>query len=49
MTCIFCVIGKSSTGKDTVFDLLLSDKTLSLQKIVTYTTRPIRAGEEDAR
>ena len=49
MTCIFCVIGKSSTGKDTVFDLLLSDKTLSLQKIVTYTTRPIRAGEENAR
>ena len=49
MTYIFCVIGKSSTGKDTVFDLLLNDETLSLQKIVTYTTRPIRAGEEDGR
>lgn len=49
MTYIFCVIGKSSTGKDTVFDLLLNDKSLSLEKIVTYTTRPIRAGEEDGR
>ena len=49
MTYIFCVIGKSSTGKDTVFDLLQSDKTLSLKKIVTYTTRPIRAGEADGR
>jgi len=47
MTYIFCVIGKSSTGKDTVFDLLLADSSLSLQKIVTYTTRPIRAGEEE--
>ena len=49
MTYIFCVIGKSSTGKDTVFDLLLNDSSLSLQKIVTYTTRPIRAGETDGR
>ena len=49
MTYIFCVIGKSSTGKDTVFDLLLNDSSLSLQKIVTYTTRPIRAGEADGR
>ena len=47
MTYIFCIIGKSSTGKDTVFDLLLADSSLSLQKIVTYTTRPIRAGEEE--
>lgn len=44
---IICLMGKSSTGKDTIFKSLLSDKDLGLKKIVPYTTRPIRAGERN--
>ena len=44
---IFCIIGKSSTGKDTIYRYLLEQKELKLKKIVTYTTRPMRAGEQD--
>ena len=42
---IFCVMGKSSTGKDTIYKKLLEDSKLDLKKIVLYTTRPIREGE----
>ena len=38
-------MGKSSTGKDTIFKRLLADQTFRLQTIVSYTTRPIRDGE----
>ncbi|MCR5144518.1 MAG: guanylate kinase [Lachnospiraceae bacterium] len=44
---IFCIIGKSSTGKDTIYKRILEDKSLGLKQIVSYTTRPIRAGEVD--
>ncbi len=44
---IVYLMGKSSTGKDTIFKELLKDETLKLHNIVPYTTRPIRAGEED--
>lgn len=40
-------MGKSSSGKDTIYNKLLQNKKLNLQKIVLYTTRPIRAGEEN--
>ncbi len=40
------LMGKSSTGKDTVYKKLLEKKELQLETIVPYTTRPIRAGEE---
>ena len=43
---IFYLMGKSSSGKDTIYNKLLQNKKLNLQKIVLYTTRPIRAGEE---
>jgi len=46
---IFCVMGKSATGKDTIYQHLLHKKELNLQKIVPYTTRPIREGEEHGR
>ena len=36
---IYCVMGKSSSGKDTVYK--------KLRLIVPYTTRPIREGEKD--
>lgn len=42
---IFCLIGKSATGKDTIYQRLLGRKELRLRKIVSYTTRPIRANE----
>lgn len=44
---IICLMGKSSTGKDTIFKHLLADRKLGLEKIVPYTTRPIRDGERD--
>lgn len=44
---IFCVMGKSATGKDTIFEKLL-DK-LDLKRIIPYTTRPIRDGEVSGR
>ena len=42
---IYCIIGKSGTGKDTVLAELLKDQKLSVKKIVPYTTRPKRDGE----
>lgn len=44
---IICLMGKSSSGKDTIYKKLLSQKTVPLQMIVPYTTRPIRAGEQE--
>lgn len=46
---IYCIMGKSSSGKDTLFRLLLEKKELSLKTIVPYTTRPMRAGEENGK
>lgn len=42
---IVCLMGKSSTGKDTIFRELLAKEELHLKMIVPYTTRPLRAGE----
>ena len=42
---IFCLMGKSSSGKDTIFKKLLQDQELNLTSIITYTTRPIRHNE----
>jgi len=42
---IFCLMGKSSSGKDTIFKKLLQDQELKLTPIITYTTRPIRHNE----
>ncbi len=44
---VFCIVGKSSSGKDTIYKKLLSNATLQLKRIVLYTTRPIRAGEQE--
>lgn len=46
---IFCVMGKSATGKDTIYQKLLHENTLQLKRIIPYTTRPIREGEENGR
>lgn len=42
---IVYLMGKSSTGKDTIFRRLLKDEALDLKRIVPYTTRPVRNGE----
>ncbi len=46
---IFYLMGKSASGKDSVFRLLLADPELALKTVVMYTTRPPRDGEEDGR
>lgn len=40
------LMGKSSTGKDTVYKKLIEKEELQLKQIVPYTTRPIRVGEK---
>ena len=42
------LMGKSSTGKDTVYRLLQWPEG-RLQRVVPYTTRPIRLGEEEGK
>ena len=44
---IFCIMGKSATGKDTIYKKLLQNDELNLRRIVSYTTRPIREGERE--
>ena len=44
---IFCIMGKSATGKDTIYKKILQNSELKLRRIVSYTTRPIREGEEE--
>lgn len=46
---IFCVMGKSATGKDTIYQKLLTESKLGLKRIIPYTTRPIREGEVPGR
>lgn len=46
---IFYLMGKSASGKDTIYQKLLEKKDLDLQRIVLYTTRPIREGEAEGR
>lgn len=42
---IFYILGKSSTGKDTIYKEVLNRTQLGLNSVVMYTTRPIRDGE----
>ena len=42
---IYCMMGKSSSGKDTLYKMLLANPALSLKHVVPYTTRPMREGE----
>lgn len=41
---LFVIMGKSATGKDSLYQRIVEDFP-ELQEVVTYTTRPIRAGE----
>ena len=42
-------MGKSSTGKDTIYRKLMERKDLAFRTVVPYTTRPIRVGEQEGR
>lgn len=44
---IFYIMGKSSTGKDTIYKKLLERCDNTLRRIIMYTTRPIREGERN--
>lgn len=46
---IFYLMGKSVSGKDSIYRHLLEQETLDLRRIVLYTTRPIRQGEIEGR
>lgn len=47
MGSIFYLMGKSASGKDKIYARLISSDELHLKKIILYTTRPLRQGEED--
>lgn len=47
MSKLFCIMGKSASGKDTIFKRLVQDETLNLKTVVSYTTRPMREGEQE--
>lgn len=49
MSELYLVMGKSASGKDTVFQRLKGDHSLNLRTIVPYTTRPKREGELEGR
>lgn len=40
-------MGKSTSGKDTIYKELIGDTALNLKMVVPYTTRPMRDGEID--
>ena len=44
---LFCMMGKSASGKDTIYKALISDRSLGLHTVVPYTTRPVREGEAE--
>jgi guanylate kinase len=44
---IFCLMGKSCSGKDTLFKMLCEDTSLGLTPMILYTTRPKRDREQD--
>lgn len=44
---IFCLMGKSSSGKDAIYKMLSEQEEISFSKIIPYTTRPMRQGEQE--
>lgn len=49
MARIYVLMGKSSTGKDTIFGKIISEGRIDVKPLVLYTTRPIRNGEADGK
>ncbi len=46
---LFVLIGKSSSGKDSVYKLLMQKCRGAYREVIPYTTRPIRDGERDGK
>ena len=46
---LFVVMGKSATGKDTIYKEIVKRNNMNLLPVVMYTTRPIREGEVNGR
>ncbi|MCR4841927.1 MAG: guanylate kinase, partial [Eubacterium sp.] len=44
---IVYIMGKSASGKDTIYSRLMLGGNITAEPIVTYTTRPIRHGETE--
>ena len=44
---IYLIMGRSSCGKDSIYKRLLERGNLELNKIIIYTTRPMREKEKD--
>ena len=42
-------MGKSASGKDKIYSRLAGNKELNLKKLILYTTRPVRDGEENGK
>lgn len=49
MAKIFVIMGKSATGKDSVYRRIVENKECKLKTVTCYTTRPIRQGEQNGR
>jgi len=47
MNKIFCIVGKSASGKDTIYKEIISSYADDLISVVLGTTRPMRVGEKD--
>lgn len=46
---IICLVGKSSSGKDTIYHKVMEKMQGVLFPVITFTTRPMRSGEIDGK
>ena len=46
---IFCILGESGSGKDTLVEYTLKEFKLDLRPVLSYTDRPIRQGEQNGK
>ena len=46
---LFYIMGKSASGKDSIYQKLLENKEFHFKRLVIYTTRPVREGEKDGQ
>lgn len=49
MAKIYVIMGKSSTGKDTIYSRLKDVDEVKFNNVIMYTTRPMREGEVEGR
>ncbi|MBR3306877.1 MAG: guanylate kinase [Lachnospiraceae bacterium] len=46
---LYCICGKSASGKDSIYRRLMADEGLGFGSVVSYTTRPRRDGETEGK